>query len=83
MEKFIVLRVCNQRHYYYIRVSNETFIGDLWIQLSKFGYFKLEGFDRFDFSNAESKRMFELCIEPLVHYYSSFADFAKGRKKVA
>lgn len=83
MEKFIVLKVCNQRHDYYIRVSNETFIGDFWIQLSKFGYFKLDGFYKFDFSNSESKRMFELCIESNAHYYSSFNDFAKNRKKVA
>lgn len=83
MEKFIVLKVCNQRHYYYIRVTNETFIGDLWIQLSKYGYFKLEGFYKFDFSNSDSKTMFEHCIKPLAHYFNSFSDFAKNRKKVA
>lgn len=83
LSNFIVLKVCNQRHYYYIRITDETFIGNFWIQISKYGYFKLEGFYRFDLSNKDSKDMFERYIESSASYYKSFDSFAKNRKKVA
>lgn len=65
----IIIKISNQRSYYYIRIDNLMNLGFVWQKLSEKGYFKLHGYN--DLTN-EAGKLFYDSIKDSDIYFDSF-----------
>lgn len=68
----IIIKISNQRSYYYIRIDDLKNIGFVWQKLSEKGYFKLHGYN--DLTN-EAGKLFYDSIKDSDIYFDSLNQF--------
>lgn len=68
----IIIKISNQRSYYYIRIDNLMNLGFVWQKLSEKGYFKLHGYN--DLTN-EAGKLFYDSIKDSDIYFDSLNQF--------
>lgn len=68
----IIIKISNQRSYYYIRIDNLMNLGFVWQKLSEKGYFKLHGYH--DLTN-EAGKLFYDSIKDSDIYFDSLNQF--------
>lgn len=68
----IIIKISNQRSYYYIRIDDLINLGFVWQKLSEKGYFKLHGYK--DLTN-EAGKLFYGSIKDSDIYFDSLNQF--------
>lgn len=68
----IIIKISNQRSYYYIRIDDLMNLGFVWQKLSEKGYFKLHGYN--DLTN-EAGKLFYDSIKDSDIYFDSLNQF--------
>lgn len=67
-----IIKISNQRSYYYIRIDDLMNLGFVWQKLSEKGYFKLHGYN--DLTN-EAGKLFYDSIKDSDIYFDSLNQF--------